>query len=240
MKQAISQLMFKKYINSKYQLPAPNPKADFDWIRQESGLPWLRLNINVPHQMILQELETIQSLLIDHRDHLGEHQGWKSFCIHGKSFDATREEEYYNDLRPYVWTHEAQRYLPRTVEYFCNQWPGNIFTRVRVMLLAPGGYISIHSDSSRSQLAPINIAITQPANCDFVMEQHGAVPFEPGDAFWLDVSNRHTVFNNSKQLRWHLIVHQSFDNVKFQNLVVNSYQTMYNQHNEKMHNTNQG
>jgi hypothetical protein len=237
MKQKISQLMFKKYINVEYQLPAYNPNADFEWIRQQSGLPWLRLTIDIPHETILKELDAVQSLLVSHRDDYGEHEGWKSCCIHGKSFNATREDDYYNDSRPYVWTPEAKQHLPQTVNYFCTQWPKTTFARVRAMLLEPGGYVSIHSDYPDSKLMPINIAITQPAECDFVMEQHGIVPFKPGQAFWLDISNRHTVFNNSNQLRWHLIVHQSFDNVEFQNLVVNSYQTLYNKHNETMHYT---
>jgi hypothetical protein len=238
MKQKISQLMFKRYINTQYKLPDYNPKANFNWIKCQSGLPWLHLTIDVPYEEIIKELESIQSLLVPHRDNYGEHQGWKSFCIHGKSFDATRENEHYNDSRPYIWTSEAKQYLPQTVKYFCTKWPEVSFYRLRVMLLEPGGYVSIHSDSDQSTLTAINIAITQPVGCNFVMEKYGSVPFEVGSAFWLDLSNRHTVFNNSGQPRWHLIVHQSFDNTNFQQLVVNSYQTLYNKHNEKMHNTN--
>jgi hypothetical protein len=59
------------------------------------------------------------------------------------------------------------------------------------------------------------------------MAKHGTVPFAPGQALWLDISNQHTVINNSDQSRWHIIVHQSFDN-NFQNMVVNSYKKMYN------------
>jgi hypothetical protein len=238
MKQKISQLMFNKYINTEYQLPDYNPDADFDWIKCQSGLPWLRLNIDVPYREILKEIGNIQSLLVAHRDSYGEHQGWKSFCIHGKSFDATREEHYYNDDRPYIWTPEARQYMPQTINYFCTKWPQTTFARLRVMLLEPGGYISTHSDSDQSTLTAINIAITQPVDCNFVMEKHGPVPFDVGSAFWLDISNKHTVFNNSNQPRWHLIVHQSSDSIDFQKLVVNSYQTLYNKHNETMHHTN--
>jgi hypothetical protein len=240
MKQKISQLMFKKYIDAEYQLPDYNPAADFDWIKYQSGLPWLRLNLDVPHELILQEIQAVQPWLVTHRDSYGEHQGWKSFCIHGKSFDATREETHYNDNRPYIWTPEAQQHMPGTVDYFLTQWPQTSFARLRVMLLEPGGYVGIHSDTDQPMLTAINIAITQPPNCDFVMEKHGPVPFDPGSAFWLDISNKHTVFNNSDQPRWHLIVHQTSASQDFQKLVVNSYKTLYNKHNEKMHDTNQG
>ena len=63
------------------------------------------------------------------------------------------------------------------------------------------------------------------------MANHGTVPFLPRQAFWLDLSNYHTVINNSDRPRWHVIVHQSFDN-NFQNMVVNSYKQLYNNSNE--------
>lgn len=227
MKYKLSQLMFNKYVNYEYQLPAYNPSADFDWIMCTSGLPWLQLDIAVPYEAILNEIKNIESLLIDHRDDYGEHNGWKSFCIHGKSYNATREESYYNDNRPYVWTDEAQQGMPMTVDYFANTWPSDQFKRIRVMLLEPGGYVSIHQDYKISKLTAVNIAITQPVDCKFVMANCGAVPFLSGQAFWLDISNHHVVINNSNQPRWHIIVHQSFDN-NFQNMVVNSYKKMYN------------
>ena len=227
MKYKISQLMFKKYAGRQYQLPEYKPDADFNWIMNNSGLPWLQLDIAVPYQTILNEIKNIETLLVDHRDDYGEHHGWKGFCIHGKSYSATREDSHYNNEHPHVWTTEAQQGMPQTVDYFSNQWPASQFKRIRVMLLEPGGYVSIHQDSETSKLTAINIAITQPAGCKFVMEKCGTVPFLPGQAFWLDISNQHAVINNSDQLRWHIIVHQSFDD-NFQNMVVNSYKKMYN------------
>ncbi len=229
--------MVDKYANCQYQLPEYNPAAEFDWIRNHSGLPWLQLDIAVPYQVILNEIKNIESLLVDHRDDYGEHCGWKSFCIHGKSYSDTREESYYNDNRLYVWTNEAQQGMPATVDYFARTWPGSQFKRVRVMLLEPGGYISLHQDSEISKLTAINIAITQPTECKFVMAKHGVVPFAPGQALWLDISNQHAVINNSSQPRWHIIVHQSFDD-NFQDLVANSYKKLYNIHNETMHHNN--
>jgi hypothetical protein len=228
MKKKISDLMIKKYATHQYSLPEHNPTADFDWIRNESGLPWLKLNIQIPHKQILKEIEAVQELLVDHRDDYGEHNGWKSFCICGKSFDATREDEFYNDNRPYIWTPEAKQHMPNTVKYFSEYWPGNTFFRVRIMLLEPNGYITIHKDTDTSKLCPINIAITQPNDCLFVMEKYGTVPFSPGNAYLLDISNNHAVVNNSDQPRWHIIVHQKFDDKELKSLVVNSYNLLYN------------
>jgi hypothetical protein len=228
MKHQISQLMAKKYAGQPLQLPIYNPTADFEWIKKHSGLPWLQLDLDVPTETILQEIPNIEHLLCNHRDsEYNEHQGWKSFCIHGKSYDATREDSYYNDDRPHGWTTQAKTLMPNTVKYFSTSWPGSKFSRLRVMLLDPGGYVSMHTDTKISQLTAINIAVTQPDGCQFVMERQGTVPFSPGTAFWLDLSNNHAVFNNSKQARWHIIVHQQFDE-NFQNIVVNSYKKLYN------------
>jgi hypothetical protein len=232
MKHQISQLIFKRFQNSRPTLPAYNESADFEWIRTQSGLPWLLLTVDVPYQCIFEEIINIQSLMVPHRDQYAEHKGWHSFCVHGKSHDATREDMNYNDSRPHVWTAEAKEFMPRTVDYFDKSWPHGVFSRLRVMLLEPGGYITVHSDSEKSCLSAINIAITQPNDCYFLMEQQGIVPFKSGRAFWLDLSNRHVVFNNSNQPRWHLIVHQTFDHLEFHKLVVNSYKQLYNNSNE--------
>ena len=220
--------MFNRYVDADWNLPEFNSAADFLWIQNNSRLPWLKLDIAVPCSTILTEIQNIESLLIPHREDYNEHQGWSSFCIHGKSYDATREDEFYNDNRPYVWTHEAEELMPGTVNYFRSQWPADQYYRVRVMRLDPRGYITIHRDSTTSALSAINIAITQPEECSFVMEKYGTVPFESGDAIMLDLSNRHVVFNNSNQVRWHMIVHQDFDNQNFKQLVVNSYNRLYN------------
>jgi hypothetical protein len=227
MKQKISQLMFEKYVNFQRPLPEYNPAATVEWIRKHSGLPWLRLNVNVPHKSILEEIQKVNHLLVPHRDSYNEHRGWQSFCIHGTGYADTQYQED-TDLY-YHWTDEAESLMPFTVNYFKNCWPSLGYHRLRIMLLEPGGYITIHKDQDRACLNPINIAITQPDYCNFVMENHGTVPFAPGTAYWLDISNRHVVFNNSNQPRWHIIVHQTnFDHPDFGNMVVNSYKNLYN------------
>jgi hypothetical protein len=192
--------------------------CDIGWITQHSGIPWLKLALEIPYVDILKEIENNAELLVDHRDDYGEHQGWKSFCIHGKSLTQT---QHCDDARPFVWIPQVVQHMPTTVNYF-KSWELD-FCRLRVMALEPGGFISVHQDSKTSFLGAINIAITQPAACEFVMEGWGVVPFKPGDALMLDISNRHAVVNNSKETRYHIIAH--YDNLhdSFKNLVRASY-----------------
>lgn len=226
MKKQISKLMFNRFLNKTPVLPVYKENATAEWIRRSSRLPWLSLEIEIPATTILNEIQNIKHLFVPHRDKYAEHSGWSSFCIHGKAYNATQEDEHYNDSRPYVWTAESQELMPQTVAFF-KKWPADKFGRVRIMRLEPGGWISAHRDTDVSSLTAINIAITQPDQCAFVMEHHGRVPFDNGRALLLDISNLHTVFNNSDQDRWHLIVHQQF-NLEFDNLVAKSYDKLYN------------
>jgi hypothetical protein len=114
--------------------------------------------------------------------------------------------------------------MPETIRYFQHVWPHSRYFRLRVMRLSAGGYIGVHQDSPTSQLGPINIAVTQPANCRFFMENCGVVPFAQGDSVFLNVSYRHAVINDSPQDRYHIIIHQGA-NDEFRGLVLRSYQS---------------
>lgn len=216
----LNKLFLKRFRNVEATLPEYCNDITFDQLRF-SGLPYLPLDIAVPVEKILQEILTVD--LVAHRDDHGEHNGWHSFSIHGKSETATREDSYYNDNRPMQWTDK----MPTTVKWFKDVYPADDFARVRVMRLDPGGYISIHSDTENSRLDPVNISITQPEGCDFVMEKHGLVPFTVGTTMWLDVSNRHTVINDSDKPRYHLIVHAK-PNKDFEDIALKSYKKFYN------------
>ena len=222
----ISKKLIEKYRSMQYQHMLPRCTSYTD-IKYHSGLPYLELPINVPVNKILQELHNVKKYFVNHRDEYQEHKGWKSFCIHGKDYNATRETGFYNDNRPFVFTDLAKYHMSSTVKYFSESFPYQSYERVRIMLLEPGGYITVHNDYDQKRLSPINIALTQPNGCDFVMNKIGLVPFRVGSAMWLDISNSHTVFNNSNQPRYHIIVHGE-PNQNFKNLVEQHYNFLYN------------
>jgi hypothetical protein len=223
----ISELAARNFIKAVGPWPTYNPTADAEWIVSQSQLPWLKLDIELPVKEIHKEILHIIPYLVEHRDTYGDHQGWKSFCIHGKSEDATREDSFYNDSRPYIWTGIAEKLMPVTVNYFRNVWPADSFARLRVMALAPGGIISVHRDiEPPGCLNPVNIAITQPSGCNFYFEKYGIVPYQVGESYMLNISNRHTIINNSNETRYHLIVHQDRSAI-FDSLIKRSYYTQY-------------
>jgi Aspartyl/Asparaginyl beta-hydroxylase len=224
----VSRLFANSNKNKQLILPEYNAVADSDWILTKSKLPWLPLDIKIPREEIEKEILAIRDYLVDHRTDYNEHSGWSSFTIHGKAEDATREDEYYNDNRPHNWTATALKLMPKTVEYFQTQWPCPHYARLRVMALAPNSMISVHQDGvDPNELGPVNIAITQPEDCNFYMENFGIVPFQLGSSIMLNVTNRHVVINDSNETRYHLIVHHTRTTKPLDNLVKLSYNKLY-------------
>ena len=163
----------------------------------------------------IQKLEEL-NLFTDHRG--GQHPGWSSFALHGLGYDKTLGYENYgyeNDQEaPYDWTPEGLEHCPNLVEYFKNSGIKKRYHRLRIMRLAPGGYISIHDDDPHNFKTnwALNIAINNPDRCemhfwndDFVYA--GKVPWEPGLAFLIRIHWKHMVMNLSDTVRYHIIAH---------------------------------
>lgn len=177
-----------------------------EWIRNKSGLSWLNLQISIPFEQIYQEWLTVSNLAVAHRegDSMGSisgHRGWKALTLHGVSPEITT----HSDLQ-HGWTSIGDSCK------LTKQWLEKNFIiekagRIRFMLLEPGGYILPHADTKNSSLGPVNVAITNPGGAEFHMLNRGKVPFVPGTAFMLDLSNQHWVFNQSSLPRLHIIVH---------------------------------
>lgn len=195
----------------KYRPPA-------SWITKESGLPYLQLNIDVPWQNILKEWQQVKDYAVLHRadDTYGSstNNGWRSLVLYGVS--ATDTEASVGNLK---WTEIADK-CPATKKWIDETFVINENTgRIRFMLLEPGGHIILHKDRDTKQLAEINVAITNPVNCQFRFKNYGPVPFVNGTAFMVDVSNEHFLFNYSDTPRLHMILHTKIND----NIIAESY-----------------
>lgn len=194
------------------------------WIVNSCGLPWLKLNVEVPDQKILDEADNLYHMAVEHRanDALGSysHQGWKGLTIYGEGAKVTEHTEVAKH-----WTEIAEQ-CPITVEFIKQHWDIDGSTgRIRFMWLEPGGYILPHSDRDRSGFRETNIAIYNPAGCTFRFLDYGTVPFVNGSAYMVDISNRHLVYNDSIELRTHIIIHAKPKN----GIIKSSYeQSFYN------------
>jgi hypothetical protein len=165
-------------------------------------------------EVLLRECQNADDLFIHHRsqDKRGGygHSGWQSLTLHG--IDKHKTEHYVQygfttlEEAGYHWTDACER-LPHLSE-FLKSLPYKLFDRVRIMRLAPGGYIMPHSDNKfQRAFSPLNIAINNPVGCEFIMREGGIAPFTAGTGLILDVGREHCVINNSDEVRYHVIVH---------------------------------
>ena len=115
----ILKLFVRKEKNFSYN-PIITQSNDYEWIRKESKVGFLPLIKDIPYNEIYQEIMQIKDLFVLHREESSF--GWYSFCIHGKSYSATREDEYYLDNRLHKYTDEAIKFMPTTVNFFKNNW----------------------------------------------------------------------------------------------------------------------
>ena len=176
----------------------------------DSDWPFLKIDFKANFEKMHQECIRNDHLFVGHRQkdkHLSySHEGWSALTLHGIRPDATEHYDQYGLSEPnYEWT-EACKYFPTCVE-FLKKLGYETYDRVRIMRLAPGGYIMPHSDGEGRIFGPLNIAINNPDGCNFYFQDWGRVPFKQGTGFFLDIGNIHDVYNDSDEPRYHFIVH---------------------------------
>lgn len=167
---------------------------------------------------ILDEIARLEELDLFTKHRGSSHPGWSSFVVHGLGYDKTLGYEYYgykdDASAPYDWTPEAMAHVPTLVGWLKSSGIKDRYHRVRIMKLAPQGYIGMHDDDPnryRTQWA-LNIAINQPPGCEMHFWDNrfnyaGKVPWEAGDANFVRIHWPHMVRNLSQENRYHIIIH---------------------------------
>jgi len=208
---------------TKEHLPKDLWKSNWPWAPIDP-FPNTQSVTNWNQRRINEELEKMDAHFVSHRakDKLNSysHEGWSAVTLHGISRERTENFDRYGfkteEEANYQWVGET-RNCPYLVDLI-KKLPFKKLSRVRIMKLAPGGYIMPHNDAPgnnyKRMFGPMNIALTQPVGCDFVMEGIGLLPFIAGKGFILDVGHNHCLANKSNKNRYHLIVHGEYnDNV---------------------------
>jgi hypothetical protein len=179
----------------------------------DSNCAYYPIEFNFDRELLLKECQSVDDLYFDHRSQDKKkgygHRGWQSLTLHGIGSHKTEHYTKYgfNSLEDanYHWTEACDR-VPN-LQKFLSGLPYRVFDRVRIMRLAPGGYIMPHTDGPGRIFSPLNIAINNPQGCEFIFKGAGIVPFRAGRGMILDVAREHIVLNNSNEPRYHIIVH---------------------------------
>ena len=204
----------------------------FNWIRHNSGLATLLLDIPKPSNDIRDEILKSVDIAVPHRDTDGK--GWRSLTLHGHSYIMTDSDDAYEEkgftLGTKEWT-DIAKHFPLTKQWIIKNIPFEKYGRIRIMIVDPGGYVSPHKDFLHGQLlGGINIAITHPKEVVFNIENYGNVEWQEGESRLIDLGSIHQITNNSSKSRIHIIVHsEPIDqwNETIMQLVCNSYNKEY-------------
>lgn len=176
-----------------------------------SSAKYLKLNLEVPHELMLQEAKQLRDKFIVYRSSY-ENNGWHSLPIVGKSSQDPYAWDQYNytsaraaapDMQ---WT-EIADLCPVTTNWLKTIYPSSSYGRVRFMLLEAGGGIGFHKDTEHSILGAINIALNNPNGCKWHWKDGTSLQFNPGDAYAMNISYEHSIRNDSNEDRYHMIVH---------------------------------
>ncbi len=186
-------------------------RSFFNWIRQDSDTGSLKLDITSDISEVVAELSRAEFLAIPHRT--DNSQGWRSIVLHGLCSIMTEAPYNYVNLgivdntAKETWT-DASKFFPKTVAWIKENIPFKQFSRIRVMVLDPGGYIMPHQDIQRSFLGGgLNVAFTNPPGTEFAVEDNGLIPWEPGDIRMINIGKLHSVRNLGNQPRIHMLVY---------------------------------
>ncbi len=187
------------------------PQKFFNWIRQESNTGSLKLDIDSDINKVVDEIKKAETLAIPHRTH--DSNGWRSIVLHGLSSIMTGPPHDYisTGIVPIDavegWT-DVSKFFPETLIWIKKYIPFKVFSRIRIMILDPGGYILPHKDLEKSFLGGgINVAFTNPSGVEFALEDNGLVPWAPGDIRLINIGKLHSVRNLSNETRIHMLVY---------------------------------
>jgi hypothetical protein len=211
------------------------------WILNDAKFGWIELDLNIDIEKWQSESRQAEPYLVPHREE--QNVGWNSCCIHGIDIDKTGAWTNYGYTNekdvPYNWT-EISNKTATVKQFWQNEFPADVYRRIRFMDLEPLSAITPHSDMPGRLPGevgvdmldfgvPVNIAVIHPEDCYMVLEGHGIVPFKEGKAFIVNIRNYHSVINFSKKNRIHVIGHSyGYGNKlqEFSELLVRSYENM--------------
>jgi len=208
-------------------------KNFFNWIRNDSNTGSLKLDIISDISEVVEELSRSEFLAIPHR--ADNSNGWRSIVLHGLCSIMTEAPYNYVELGivdksiKETWT-DASKFFPKTLSWIDQHVPFNTFSRIRVMVLDPGGYILPHKDLQSSFLGGgLNIAFTNPEGTEFAVEDNGLIPWEPGDVRMINIGKLHSIRNLGSKPRIHMLVYPPLMedwNLEAMKLVCKSYKNM--------------
>ena len=200
----------------------------------ESNLPALKLELDYPKNEMYEELRSLKKKSVSQ---IGNDE-WKGCTLRGLSADKPRPFYEYGYSKeedvPYKWT-EFSKFCPITLNFIKQYFSDEELYRIKLNILKPQGKIHLHTDSITSGLGIsdkssdkettyIALGIFWPKDVIFNIGEF-RIPFKTGDAYLIDFSVLHEVYNPTIYDRYYLVITGNFhNNNKWRKIVLNSYE----------------
>jgi len=186
---------------------------DIDYIRDNTKVPWVQIGCKGEFPAPSMKAEAQQLLRTGcfkaHRG--GDSGGWMSLCLYGMSSVHTGVPHDYSlpdfsERQLSDWT-DISKFCPITKNWLENNGLYDCYTRVRFVVLLPGGWIAPHKDvDSKIGLGATNVSLNNPEPCKLVMEDYGVMPFKDRTMFKINTGYEHSVWNRANMPRFHMIL----------------------------------
>jgi hypothetical protein len=205
----------------------------YEEIIHKSGLPVLKLDLKYPFGDIYNELLALKALSVTQ---IGN-ENWKGCTLRGYAADKPRPYYEYGFEKeedvPYQWTENAAA-CPVTLGFIRQYFEENDLYRIKVNILQPQGRLHLHNDSRTSGLGIsdkssdknttyVALAVYWPKEVVFNLGEI-RIPIVTGDAYLIDFSLLHEVYNPTDEDRYYLVITgRMHNNPQWRELVINSY-----------------
>ena len=210
-----------------------NDSPSDEWIINHSGLPWLKLDLNIPWKKLHQEISSFKEYFTSYSEDTSDEnseaklarklhaarnnvdfpdKNWKLLTLHGVEhniiMDHSNYKEYKDKNIPYKWTSIGSKCVFNSL-YLNSILEIDTNTLIKYNVLEPGGFILPHSDSTdfnKNQCRSLTLFITHPQGCNFHFKNWGNIPASSGTAFLMNLDNYHGTNNESNEDRFHIMV----------------------------------
>jgi hypothetical protein len=198
-----------------------NPNADYAWLKYNSHIGYVPLDIKLPLDIMKEETARAEQHMTPLKVAGEDSRGWVNLGMFAATLEDPYDKSFDKKESTAHWQGLVQELMPETVRWFQQEWPHAQMYRARLLGLLPGGVIGLHNDDCEG-LLNVNIAIHHPPECKFYLEHWGVMPFEEGSVFATDVGYNHAVVNPSDRMRLHIVIYQEDDD-RFKSLLERSY-----------------
>ena len=187
-----------------------------------------KLPIEVPVDSIIEEMEQFEDCFIPHNMQIGQ-VGWETVSLKGAlgnwSFSDPAFYQWRPEMNPFYgsdhtktqrlkylskWAYtELSCFAPRTTNFVKSlEGLGSFLNGARFLKVNPESHIDFHADNNPHKEFRVTIGLSGIEDEDFVIQTSNnklvTIPMKVGEAWFVDISLGHAVYNLGKKPRYRL------------------------------------